>query len=1244
MRQIQGAGGGGCFAGHTLVKTGDVEKRIDEIKEGDYVWSFDDQGRIHESKVLKVHKHEDEKIVEYKLWGGIKLCATPNHWVLNQYNAFVEIGSLGFDDCLVNTDDHLLPIVGKKELENGTVYNLTVEDHHTFFAGGIRVHNAGLGIAGSGGGGGGKGGGGGSQHVPTEADDSLQSRQMATVLDLLAEGEIQGLDDGNKSVYLGGTPVQSPGGTNNFEGFTIITRNGTQGQSYISSLAGAESEKQVNVTVIQSTPVIRQITDTDVDRVRVTIKIPALQVVEDDGDIVGHSVQYELQAQYNGGGYSTFAVDTVTGKSSASYQRDYMVNLAGAFPVDIKVIRLSPDDASARKQSKTIWSSYTEIIDEKLRYPNSALIYLRFDARNFGSIPARKYLVRGLKIQHPHNASIDTSTYLGRVTYSGTFNGTLGAAQWSSDPAWCLWDLLTNTRYGASIPAASLDRYDFYTISQYCNELVSDGKGGQEPRFALNLLINSRDEVYNVIQELTSLFRGISYYASGSLVLQQDKPSDSQYLIGPSNVVGGEFIYSGTSQKARHTTCTVAYQRYDSLGEVQYEYVEDADAVAKFGVINADFRAVGCYSQGQAHRAGKWLLLSENNLTQTVSFGISIESGITLRPGMVIDISDPVRAGTRRSGRCSTGSTTTQVVIDSATDLSVDMGNSPTISVILPTGLIETKTITGISGTTVSISDSFSVAPAQAAVWLIQTTDVQSQQYRVLNVVESGDGGYAVTALEYNSSIYEAIESDINLTQRDITDLSAEPDPVSSISSTEFLYQEGQTVHSAVDVSWISPTTNVSEFRVQYKIDNDNWQVLTTTSPSVTIRQTRPGLLQLQVQAYNHLGKGSQISTSSIELIGKTARPGDPTNLTFEAISANSGRLRWDKSTDLDVLVGGSVSIKHSSKTDGSGTWANSVSLIPAKSGIQTEAIVPLVEGEVLVKFVDDGGRQSTNAASVIVDLPDTMNQLGVFTQREDEDSPPFQGTATNCHYSETEDALVLDGQNLDEMPDFDAIVNFDVLGDIDATGTYTFNEKIDLGATYSVDLKRHFATVGYLPADLLDSRASTVDTFADWDGEVQNVDAKLYMRSTSGDPASGGSSWSSWQEFVNGTFRNRGFEFKTTLTSSDTDESIKVTELGVSATLQRRSEQSDGAIASGTASGGKTVSFSKSFFTGTAALGGANSKLPSIGIVAQNMQANDIVNVTAVTATNFTVKFQNGGAVVDRNFTWSAVGYGLGS
>jgi hypothetical protein len=317
--------------------------------------------------------------------------------------------------------------------------------------------------------------------------------------------------------------------------------------------------------------------------------------------------------------------------------------------------------------------------------------------------------------------------------------------------------------------------------------------------------------------------------------------------------------------------------------------------------------------------------------------------------------------------------------------------------------------------------------------------------------------------------------------------------------------------------------------------------------------------------------------------------------------------------------------------------------LIPAKSGVQTEAIIPLVEGEVLARFVDDSGVVSASSASVLIDLPDTLNQLPVITDRQDTDSPPFQGTFSNCHYSDGEDAIVLDGETIDAQSDWDAIVNFDVIGDVAASGTYTFDDKLDLGAVYSLDLKRHLSTVGYLPADLLDSRAALVDTYADWDGEVQNVDAKMYIRKTDNDPASGGASWSSWQEFVNGTFKARGFEFKTTMTSSDTDESIKITELGYSATLQRRSEQSNGVIASG--AGSKTITFTKPFFVGTAGLGGANSKLPSIGIQVNNLATGDYIDGPTVTASNFSFTIRNSSAAaINKNFTWQAVGYGLGT
>jgi len=295
-------------------------------------------------------------------------------------------------------------------------------------------------IRGAGGGGGGKDGGG-TQHTPTEADDSLQSVQYGTVLDLISEGEIQGLDDGLKSVYLDGTPITGAGGAANFTGYTTEFKTGTQAQAYIASTQGIESENGVNVEITNPTPVVRTITDTDVDRVRVTVQLPALQIIEDDGDIVGHSVRVQIQVQYNGGGYTTVTDDTISGKTTNSYQRDYLISLTGSFPVDIKLVRVSADETSARRQNKTYWFSYTEIIDEKLRYPNSALSYLRFDSRQFNNIPQRKYLIRGIKVRLPSNATVDTTTHKGRVTYSGVWDGTFGAATWCADPAWCLWDL-----------------------------------------------------------------------------------------------------------------------------------------------------------------------------------------------------------------------------------------------------------------------------------------------------------------------------------------------------------------------------------------------------------------------------------------------------------------------------------------------------------------------------------------------------------------------------------------------------------------------------------------------------------------------------------------------------------------------------------------------------------------------------------------------------------------------------------
>ncbi len=1057
------------------------------------------------------------------------------------------------------------------------------------------------------------------QHTPTEADDSLQSAQFATVIDLISEGEIEGLDDGHKSIYLDGTPVLDTNGGTNYEGYSVVTRNGTQDQTYVPDLSTIESEEGVSTRVEFSSPVIRQVNDSTVDRIRVTVSVPALRYTEDDGDVVGSSVSFRIEVQYAGqSSYSTMVSDTISGKSSSLYKRDYIFGLAGTFPVSIRVVRLTGDTHTEGRTSNDLyWSSYTLIKDEKLRYPNSALAYLRFDSRQFNSIPRRKYKIRGIKVKLPSNASVDTTTHIGRVTYSGTWNGTFGAATWTNDPAWCLYDLITSTRYGPGVPESSLDKWDFYNISQYCNELVSDGKGSLEPRFACNLLINAQDEVYTVIQQLTSLFRGMSHFAAGSLVVTQDKPAESKYLLGPSNVIDGAFSYSGTSQKARHTVCTVAYQTYDTLGEVQYEYVEDADAVAKYGVINKSVKALGCYSQGQAHRYGLWLLKSEQLLTQTCTFSVSVESGIILQPGMVIDIADPTKNGNRRSGRVSSA-TTTAITVDSATGLdSFDLGGSPTLSVMLPGGIVETRPIpaNGITGAVISVSSAFSEAPNNQAVWLIQSDTEQAQQYRVISVAEADKTSFSVTALEYNSTLYANVDSGDEVVLRNVTDLGAEPSAVFDIEGEEFLYQDGQGIFVGVVISWKHDRKRVTEYSVQYKIDNDNWTGISTGSPSVTIRNMRQGQLYIQIQALNYLGKGSTIVSYSQSLAGKTAAPEDVQGLMMIPSTSSMARLFWNECADLDVIVGGWVRVRHSPETSNV-TWANATSIHADLPGSAKEAYCDLKGGTYLAKFIDSGGRESLGAALVEFTKPDLENLVTVNTQTE---NPSFPGTKTQLAVDSGTNELRMapDGGTEGGNATFHT------------SGTYLFqNNPIDLGGVYSVRLNSTVKVRGYYPYNVF------IDTFANWDDVAsvdgntpQSCDVKLYIRTTQlANPGSG--DWTSWRLFHNAEFSARKYELKAECVTGHKLEQIAIQTLKVEALAAIRTINASGTTLT---TGDLAITFSNVFLA-----------TPSVGIIFSASASGEYYKITGDTANGFSVSIYNSSDQrVARAFHWTATGYG---
>ena len=439
------------------------------------------------------------------------------------------------------------------------------------------------------------------------------------------------------------------------------------------------------------------------------------------------------------------------------------------------------------------------------------------------------------------------------------------------------------------------------------------------------------------------------------------------------------------------------------------------------------------------------------------------------------------------------------------------------------------------------------------------------------------------------------------------------------------------------------------EYELKYQIDEGNFKSVKSRTPEFEILDSLEGTYNFELVSINALLESSAQPTTFTHIaVGKSAIPGDVTGLTAEPISDKLVRLRWNISSDLDVTHGGRVYVRHSTKTDGTGTFSNATDLIEALAGNTTTAEVPYLEGEYILKFQDDGGRFSAGEASVVIDLPDNLAPLIALTRREDLDTPKFQGTKTNVAFDAVTNSLNLTGTGL-----FDAITNFDLessiddIGGIAPLGTYEFGGAagasfLDLGAVFSLDLKRHFLTEAFFPSDLFDA-ISDIDARVDFDGlTATKVNAEMLVSVTQDNPTTGSPTYTAFQTFANGTYKGRGFKFKVNLTSNDPDQDIKVSQLGYTASFQRRTEQSTTTIASG--AGAKAVTFTNPFFTGTSAIGGVNSNLPSIGITAQNMASGDYFVLSSITGSGFTVHFKNSSnASIDRNFTYQAVGFGKG-
>ena len=768
------------------------------------------------------------------------------------------------------------------------------------------------------GGSGGKGGGK-SEPVgrsPVEAPNSLQSRSIARFLDLWCEGPIHGLVNEDQSIYFDDTPLKNGDGTFNFTGVAFDTRYGFPfgSQTYMAGFPSSRNtvtlEGGQGVEIRKSNGgVVRTVNNPQANAVIVKISTPALYMQNNEtGDINPYTSNFRIFVKAFG---AASFVEThyvgFHGKTTSTYQRDYRVALPpGGAPWDIKIQRENDDDPAEWFKDRLYWTSYTEVVDGKLAHPNVAYCGVQIDTAQFnGSAPARSYDVKGLLIKIPSNYNPTTRSY------TGDWNGTFTTA-WSDNPAWCFYDLLTNTRYGLGLDPAAVNpwKWDLYTIAQYCDAVdesgtyvgIDDGAGGKEPRYTCNMLLNSRQEAYAVVNTMASIFRGMPFWSSGAVRATADMPKAPVALFTNANVLGGEFKYEGTSLKARHTTAKVVWNDPADAYRPAVEWVDDPEGVALYGVRQIDIVAYGCTSRGQAIRAGKWVLDTERTATETVHFRSGLELADKF-PGDIVSIADENYAQQIFGGRI-VSSTLSSVTVDQP--YAVLAAFSYTLHITMPDGTLQKRTLTNTAGETATFTWSTPLheEPLAGAVWAITSTSLEARQFLLVSNIEVGPATFEAMGVFHDPAKFDRVEKGIVVPPPPYNVTPTGPIvPPTGPSSMMRLYQVGSAVRAAVLLSWAkSDDGRVYAYEVQVKGPQDiDYQTIGTTSmTSIEYQDSQEGTYDFRVRAKALNGKTSAwLEATNITLT--TAIP--PSNVTGldDVYDPDGVSIRWNAVEDLNV-------------------------------------------------------------------------------------------------------------------------------------------------------------------------------------------------------------------------------------------------------------------------------------------------------------------------------------------------------
>ncbi len=727
--------------------------------------------------------------------------------------------------------------------------------------------------------------GGGKSRTPVEARDNLHSTAYARVIDLISEGEIEGLVNGTDSIFLDGTPI-TRGGVQNFHALSVEERVGTQGQSPIPGFPAVENGFEVGVEVIDHTPWVQDFTNPELNAIRVQVSVPALSSINtSNGDTNGHTVRYAIDLAVDGGPFREVVSTAFSGKTTTKYERSHDIALTerASTAWTVRVRRTTGNANSATVSDRMFVDMVTEIIDGNFSYPNSAVVGIQVSSEHFQSIPKRAYHIKGLKIRVPSNYDPINRTY------SGVWDGSWKIA-WSNNPAWIFMDLATHPRYGLGdrIPLGLMDKWALYDIARYCDEMVSDGMGGVEPRFTCNTYIQRREEAYKVLQDLASVFRGMAYYASGIVTAVADQPKSKQYIYTNSKVVDGRFTYSGSPKSTRYTVALVSYNDPTDFFNTQVEYVEDRAGYAKYGHQETQLTAFGCSSRSQAHRLGKWALLTSQIETQECTFTVGLE-GLYSRPGDVIQVADQDLLGEYKGGLIASATSKTIT-----TDVDFEAVPGDTLRVMLPSGVAESRIIASKVGRTVTVSSDFSEVPQVQGSWLVEG-EVRPQSYRVLSIVEKEGGTqYELSCIEYREDKFDFIDHGTRLDPRPVTSSppSVQPPPT-DVQITQRVVVDQGIANTIATISWAAAKHAIA-YEGFWRKDEGEWvPFFRTGSTSYEIPNIYAGRYVARVYAINALDVRSVAANSSETLLGgKTTPPPVVTHLTTTGVLYGSD-LQW---------------------------------------------------------------------------------------------------------------------------------------------------------------------------------------------------------------------------------------------------------------------------------------------------------------------------------------------------------------